>query len=130
MTGGLEALGRRQPSKASKASSASFSSSASSASSPLVTTALEMEGQVAVITLNNPSKLNALTEPMGDALISSVEELKDLKDLRVAILTGSGKAFSAGGDLDWLLARHRDTVESNIRVMQAFYKKFLILRTL
>ena len=90
----------------------------------------EREGQVAVITLNNPSKMNALTEPMGDALISTVNKLKGDTNVRAAILTGAGKAFSAGGDLDWLLARHRDTPENNIKVMQEFYKRFLVMRQL
>lgn len=98
--------------------------------SNLVNTHLENNGQIAVITLNNPSKLNALTEPMGDALIAKVEEVKEMEDVRAAIVTGAGKAFSAGGDLDWLLARHRDTPENNIRIMQEFYKKFLVLRSL
>eukprot|EP00090_Calanus_glacialis_P000843 TRINITY_DN10594_c0_g1_i1.p1 TRINITY_DN10594_c0_g1~~TRINITY_DN10594_c0_g1_i1.p1 ORF type:complete len:285 (-),score=118.10 TRINITY_DN10594_c0_g1_i1:56-910(-) len=98
--------------------------------SNLVNTHLENNGQIAVITLNNPSKLNALTEPMGDALIAKVEEVKKMEDVRAAIVTGAGKAFSAGGDLDWLLARHRDTPESNIRIMQEFYQKFLVLRSL
>ena len=89
--------------------------------------------QVAVITLNNPSKLNALTEDMGNELTARVGELLQKKELRAAILTGgnvlilrsshvsfqgAGKAFSAGGDLAWLLERHRDTAENNIRVMQ------------
>jgi len=98
--------------------------------SGLVTTSLERDGHIAVVTLNNPSKLNALTEPMGDQLISKVNELNKIKELRVAIITGAGKAFSAGGDLDWLLARHRDTPQNNIQVMQQFYKKFLVLRSL
>jgi len=99
-------------------------------SSNLVETYLENDNKVAVITLNNPSKLNALTEPMGEALIDHVHEVKNLPDVRVAIVTGAGKAFSAGGDLDWLLARHRDAPDNNIRVMQDFYKKFLVLRSL
>ena len=92
-----------------------------------------MSIQVAVITLNNPSKLNALTEDMGNELTASVGELLGKKELRAAILTGdseimrqqdwdsyqgAGKAFSAGGDLAWLLERHGDTAENNIRVMQ------------
>jgi len=98
--------------------------------SNLVKTHLENDNQVAIITLNNPSKLNALTEPMGDALIKQVEEVKAMPDVRAAIITGAGKAFSAGGDLEWLLARHRDTPENNIKIMQEFYKKFLVLRSL
>ena len=86
-----------------------------------------------MITLNNPGKLNALTEEMGYQLTATVEELQGKKELRAAILTGdseimrqqdwdsyqgAGKAFSAGGDLAWLMERHRDTAENNIRVMQ------------
>ena len=44
--------------------------------------------QVAVITLNNPSKLNALTEDMGNELTASIGELLGKKELRAAILTG------------------------------------------
>lgn len=98
--------------------------------SNLVKTYLENNDQIAVITLNNPGKLNALTEPMGDALIARVEEVKNMPGVRAAVVTGAGKAFSAGGDLDWLLARHRDTPENNIQIMQEFYQKFLVLRSL
>ena len=50
--------------------------------------------------------------------------------VRVAVLTGAGRAFSAGGDLAWLLARHRDSPANNCAVMQEFYRKFLSLRDL
>ncbi|XP_023326237.1 3-hydroxybutyryl-CoA dehydratase-like protein, mitochondrial [Eurytemora carolleeae] len=97
--------------------------------SDLVTSNFLDDQKIAVITLNNPSKLNALTEPMGDQLTAHVTELKN-KTIRAAIITGAGKAFSAGGDLDWLLQRHRDTPDNNIQIMQQFYQRFLVLRTL
>ena len=43
---------------------------------------------MAAITLNNPSKLNALTEDMGNELTAKVGELQAKKGLRAAILTG------------------------------------------
>ena len=80
--------------------------------------------------LNAPSKLNALSEEMGDELTSHVTKLKENADLRCCVITGAGKAFSAGGDLKFLIDRHNDTPENNIRVMKAFYKRFLCLRQL
>ena len=84
--------------------------------------------QVAIITLNNPGKMNALTEEMGEALGGRLAEVRGEGSVRAAVITGAGKAFSAGGDLDWLMARHRDTPENNLVVMQEFYKKFLVMR--
>jgi len=100
------------------------------AMSNLVTTKFVDDGKIALITLNNPAKLNALTEPIGDALTEEVNTLRKNTDLRAAILTGAGKAFSAGGDLNWLLERHHDTPENNISIMQDFYKRFLVMRSL
>ena len=95
----------------------------------LVTYRTELEGKVGIITLDNPSKLNALTEPMGEALAQVLATVN--KDLpRAVIVTGAGRAFSAGGDLDWLMDRHHDSQTNNQNIMLKFYKKFLILRTL
>ncbi|MGW9415652.1 enoyl-CoA hydratase/isomerase family protein [Arthrobacter cupressi] len=59
----------------------------------------EQIGQTAVITLNRPEKLNAWTESMRNELIDHLEGLKGNEDIRVVILTGTGRAFCAGQDL-------------------------------
>ena len=45
-------------------------------------------------------------------------------------LTGKGKAFSAGGDLKFLRDRTADTPHNNTKIMRAFYRRFLSLRSL
>ncbi|MCQ4448380.1 MAG: 3-hydroxyacyl-CoA dehydrogenase/enoyl-CoA hydratase family protein [Sulfolobales archaeon] len=53
----------------------------------------------AVITINRPDKLNALNEAVWEGLRVALEEAEKDPDVRVAILTGSGRAFSAGDDI-------------------------------
>jgi len=60
----------------------------------------EIEGPVAILTLDRPEKLNAIDGAMIEALEAWVEAVEADRTLRVAILTGSGKAFSAGGDIE------------------------------
>ncbi|MDG2480279.1 MAG: enoyl-CoA hydratase/isomerase family protein [Alphaproteobacteria bacterium] len=54
---------------------------------------------IATITLNRPDKLNALSHQLGDALRQAWLDF-EASDDRVAVLTGSGRAFTAGADLD------------------------------
>lgn len=62
------------------------------------------------------------------ALACSVHRaLCRLPQVRVVILTGEGKAFSAGGDLDFLLNRANDEPGNNAPMMRAFYARFLSL---
>ena len=56
----------------------------------LVTYRTESDGNIGVITLDNPSKLNALTEPMGDAL-SEVLKTVHKQMPRTVIVTGAGR---------------------------------------
>ena len=56
----------------------------------LVTYRTESDGSIGVITLDNPSKLNALTEPMGDAL-SEVLATVHKQMPRAVIVTGAGR---------------------------------------
>ena len=55
------------------------------------------DGTVAVLTLNRPDKANSLTAQMLEDLCTGVEEAREA---RAVILTGVGKVFSAGADLD------------------------------
>jgi enoyl-CoA hydratase/carnithine racemase len=57
----------------------------------------DRQGDLTLITLNRPDKANALTPEMLEALCVAVEDAQDSKAL---ILTGVGKVFSAGADLD------------------------------
>ena len=59
---------------------------------------LELEGQMATVTLNRPEKRNAITPQMIDDLMAALAEVES-GSARVAILTGAGKAFCAGMDL-------------------------------
>lgn len=88
---------------------------------------------VAVVTLNDPDRRNAMTVEMGDALEATFGELATDADLRVVVLTGAPPAFSAGGDLGMLedLARRtRDEGFDATATMRAFYRRFLTVRDL
>jgi enoyl-CoA hydratase/carnithine racemase len=74
--------------------------------------------------------LNALTVEISHQFEQCVEELNQEKDLRSVIVTGEGKAFSAGGDIDFLLDRRNFTCEDNVVVMRQFYSRYLKLRDL
>lgn len=55
---------------------------------------------VVQVTLNRPDRFNAITVAMFDELESLVRAIGDDRDIRAMILTGAGKAFCAGYDLD------------------------------
>lgn len=61
---------------------------------------LERHGTIAVLTLNRPDAMNALGAPGdGEAIEAACAEVNADLSLRCAILTGAGRAFSAGGDV-------------------------------
>lgn len=72
---------------------------------------------VRVLTLNRPERLNAFDSPMLDRLAALVHGCADRAlGIRVIVLRGSGRAFSAGADLKWLAAG----VTSDAAAYQAF----------
>jgi enoyl-CoA hydratase/carnithine racemase len=64
----------------------------------------EVEAGIATLTLNRPEKLNAYTLAMGDELVDAFARVRADADVRVALLTGAGRGFCAGVDLDALRA--------------------------
>ena len=59
-----------------------------------------VEGPVAILTLNRPQKLNAVTPEMSAAIIAHVKRCNDDDAIRVVIVTGAGqRAFCAGSDI-------------------------------
>ena len=60
---------------------------------------LAFDGPLARITLKRADKLNALDRAMIDALADAARAIDDSGPTRVAILSGEGKAFWAGGDI-------------------------------
>jgi enoyl-CoA hydratase/carnithine racemase len=66
---------------------------------PSGTVHLEADGQVAVLRLDRPAKLNALTSEMTAQLAGHIATINDRADLRAVVLTGTGRAFCAGSDI-------------------------------
>lgn len=83
------------------------------------------------ITLNDPNNLNAMGEEMAAEFLALTAALaQDHKDLRVIILTGAGRAFSAGGNLEMLDKKRQIDPEKNKQLMLKFYHSFLGILTL
>jgi len=65
---------------------------------------VEADGPVRTIRLNRPAELNAVNKPLHRALADVWCQLAADRSARVVILTGAGRAFCAGGDLDWIIS--------------------------
>src|SRR5215510_814996 len=88
----------------------------------------ELADRVATITLNRPDRLNAINEEMRDDFSRLFSELQTNDEIGVVIFTGAGRAFSAGGDIeyfeqDWNTTRFR---AENHRLTQFFDELELI----
>jgi 2-(1,2-epoxy-1,2-dihydrophenyl)acetyl-CoA isomerase len=60
----------------------------------------EVKDGVATLTLNRPDKLNSFTEQMNTDIVKACKEVARNDEIRTLLITGSGRAFCAGEDLD------------------------------
>lgn len=87
------------------------------------TVQLTYEGQMAFLTLNRPDKRNAISFELIDDLLRALEEVTK-SDAIVLIITGAGKAFCSGMDLENLKALLGRTPEQNLQDSQTMVKLF------
>ena len=71
---------------------------------------LKREGGIATITLNRPEVLNGVSEEMGLELAAAVDSLAEDTGTRVVLVTGAGRAFCAGGDLDFSKFKDKEEI--------------------
>ena len=64
----------------------------------------ERNGQVLIVRMNRPERLNALNAEMRQMLAETWTEFRNSKELEVAIFTGTGRGFCAGEDMKETLA--------------------------
>ena len=96
---------------------------------PLVTFGLAASDRsVGVLTLNNPAALNALSLAVADDLDAAVAAAAAAR-VRAVVVTGAGRAFSAGGDMAFLRARAAagaaGEAAANAAAMRGVYARFL-----
>jgi enoyl-CoA hydratase len=84
------------------------------------------EGAIAVLTLNRPDKLNAVNAAMIDALDRALDEVEADESVRAIMLAGTGRAFSAGFDLDMGVGDGRPDPAAVRRALEKDFK--IILR--
>ncbi|MEP3331150.1 enoyl-CoA hydratase [Sedimentitalea sp.] len=72
-------------------------------------------GKVCVLTINRPSRRNALYPALVYDLKDRLEELVNDSDVGAVVITGSGRAFCAGGDVKDLTQREKGTAEEEAK---------------
>jgi 2-(1,2-epoxy-1,2-dihydrophenyl)acetyl-CoA isomerase len=77
---------------------------------------------VAVLTMNRPDRLNAMSGEMLDAMLASLERLASDPDVGAVVLTGTGRGFCAGGDVKAMAEGREfggDTLEDKAQSLRA-----------
>ncbi len=84
-----------------------------------ITIEKDVENKIAKIIINRPQRLNALSLNTIDELSEALRELENDEDVRVVIITGAGRAFSAGLDLQMVMQEPDALIPSNAMMLSA-----------
>ncbi len=88
---------------------------------------IELQGTVATIWMNRPDLHNAFDEILIAELTAACIALDDDNDVRVVVLAGRGKSFSAGADLNWMKRAANNGIADNLNDARALAR---MLRTI
>ncbi len=75
----------------------------------------DIKGPVANIVFNRPQIHNAFNDTMINELIAAFDDIEKNRDIRVVVLTGKGKSFCAGADLNWMRRVRDFSYEENFK---------------
>ncbi|MBA3768207.1 MAG: enoyl-CoA hydratase/isomerase family protein [Acidobacteria bacterium] len=87
-----------------------------------------VEGTVARITLNRPTKRNALNDALVSGLKAALREVEGQEAVRVALITGAGADFCSGADLAALQKISSSSVVENLEDAQSLMELFALIR--
>ena len=76
---------------------------------------LHREKDLVTVSLNRPEVHNAMNEKLMKELTNCFKDLKNDKSTRIIIITGNGKSFCAGADLNWMKSMTKYSKEDNIK---------------
>ncbi|QRM18288.1 enoyl-CoA hydratase/isomerase family protein [Dechloromonas sp. TW-R-39-2] len=88
---------------------------------------IELAGQVATIWMNRPEMHNAFDETLITELTAACIALDEDADVRVVVLAGRGKSFSAGADLNWMKRAANNGVDDNLNDARALARMLRVL---
>jgi 2-(1,2-epoxy-1,2-dihydrophenyl)acetyl-CoA isomerase len=83
---------------------------------------------VAVLTLNRPDRLNALSQEMLSSLHSALERCAEDDAVGAIVITGAGRAFCAGGDVKDMAHRGGQTFEQRVARLERMHRLPLLMR--
>jgi methylglutaconyl-CoA hydratase len=92
-----------------------------------VTLEIELDGPVATIWMNRPDMHNAFDETLIAELTAACIALDGDPDVRVVILAGRGKSFSAGADLNWMRRAAENGLDDNLNDARALARMLRVL---
>ncbi|MFC2129964.1 enoyl-CoA hydratase/isomerase family protein [Bacteroidota bacterium] len=89
---------------------------------------VDFQDRIAKVTLNRPEVHNAFNSDLINDLYDAFDKLKDEEDLRVIIITGNGKSFCAGADLNWMKSvvnySYEQNLEESLKLAKLMYLIF------
>lgn len=86
----------------------------------------ERNGSIVTLRLNRPDKLNALNIELGDALVHALLATVEDRSIRCVVITGAGRAFCAGGDIELLRDLRKRKADKELEVLLKFGKEIVL----